>query len=769
MPLEIPEELHEEVPEDVKQKFTELIDEPEEVVQIAISSDMNLDGEYTESWLLATDQWVVSFNPNHAEEPNIIQMPLSDVVTVKTHNYIGNGMLELHTAEKAISVLRYSKTMNAKISDAAGFLEMLSGDGTSKREGKNLGGRKKREGRCEKCGRPLHPRSNSCPYCVETRRMMFRLFSYLKPYWYLVVIGTIIALITTTLGLLPTYILKLMVDGVFVPVVQTTTDARFQLLNLLVFALIGAHIFSQGIGTTGGYVMQWLGNRVIYDLRSQAYRHLQMLSLSFYNKNETGRLIARISEDTSRLRWFITESLRDVVMDFLMIVGMCVILFREDWQLAAMTLIPLPVLAIGAGYFGEKMHRLFHRLWRRASAITAILADTIPGVKVVKAFAAENREVDRFNVVNKEVFDYSIRVAKLTLAYYPIMGFATFTGGIIVRWFGGRQIIFDDAAVAAGQLLPTEAFTLGTLMLFIGYMMQFYRPIQGLIRVNERFQRAATAAERIFEIMDADPEIKDTKESIELPQLEGRIQFENVTFSYDGEKNALENVSFEVNPGEMIGLSGPSGAGKSTLISLVCRFYDVTSGAIYIDGHDIRDIKLHSLREQIGVVLQEPFLFHGNIAENIAYGRPDATREEIIAAAIAANAHNFIMDFPDGYDTQVGERGVSLSGGERQRISIARAILKNPRILILDEATSSVDTETESTIQEAIERLVQGRTTFAIAHRLSTLRRANRLIILEEGHLEDLGTHAELLEREGLYKRLVDMQSSLSRIVAIAG
>jgi len=762
MPLEIPDELREEVPEEVKQKFEELTDEP---FQIAVSSDMNLDGEYNESWLLATDQWVVSFNPNHAEEPNIIQLPLSDVVTVKARNYIGNGMLELHTAEKAISVLRYSKTMNAKISDAAGFLEMLSGDGTGEEEMKKRGGHRRREGRCEKCGRPLHPRSDSCPYCVETRRMMFRLFSYLRPYWYLVVIGTIIALITTVLGLLPTYILKLLVDRVFSPVGDASTDpvVRLQLLNMLILALIGAHIFNQGVGTTGSYVMQWLGNRVIYDLRSQAYRHLQMLSLSFYNKNETGRLIARISEDTSRLRWFITESLRDVVMDILLIVGMCVILFREDWQLAAMTLIPLPVLAVGAGYFGEKMHRLFHRLWRRASAITAILADTIPGVKVVKAFAAENREVDRFNVVNKEVFDYSMRVAKLTLAYYPIMGFATFAGGIIVRWFGGRMIVFDQVNGVA------DPFTLGSLMLFIGYMMQFYRPIQGLVRVNERFQRAATAAERIFEIMDSDPEIKDTKDSIELPQLEGRIRFENVTFSYDGEKNALENVNFEIEPGEMIGLSGPSGAGKSTLISLVCRFYDVTDGAIYVDGHDIRDINLHSLREQIGVVLQEPFLFHGGLADNIAYGKPDATREEIIAAAIAANAHDFISNLPDGYDTQVGERGVGLSGGERQRVSIARAILKNPKILILDEATSSVDTETESAIQEAIERLVQGRTTFAIAHRLSTLRRANRLIILEEGNLEDMGTHQELLEREGLYKRLVNMQSSLSRIVAIGG
>jgi ATP-binding cassette subfamily B protein len=761
MPLEIPEELREEVPESIKRKFEELIDEPE-MVQIAVSSDMNLDGEYTESWLLANDQWVVSFNSNHAKEPDIIQLPLNDVVAVKTRNYIGNGMLELHTAEKAFSVLRYSKTMSAKISDAAGFLEMLSNNGTGKKEGKKFG-RRKREGRCEKCGRALPPWSSTCPNCLETRRLMFRLLGYLKPYWYLVIITTIIALATTSLGLLPEYILKLMVDRVFAPVMQTTPETRFRLLNWLIFAVIGAHILNQGVGTAGSYAMQWLGNRVIYDLRSQAYRHLQMLSLSFYSKNETGQLIARISEDTGRLRWFITESLREVVIDTLTIIGMCVILFYQDWQLAALTLIPLPILAFGVGYFGEKMHRLFHRLWRRMSSITAILADTIPGVKVVKAFAAEDREVDRFNVVNKDVFDYSIRVAKLTLAYYPIMGFATFAGGIIVRWFGGRQIILDQAAGVP------DPFTLGTLMLFIGYMMRFYGPIQNLTRMNERFQGAAVAADRLFEIMDADPEIKDTRHSIELPKIEGRIRFENVTFSYDGEKNALENINFEVKPGEMIGLSGPSGAGKSTLITLVCRFYDVTDGAIYIDGHDIRDIKLNLLREQIGVVLQEPFLFHGSIAENIAYGKPHATREEIIAAAKAANAHDFIVNFPDGYDTQVGERGVNMSGGERQRISIARAILKNPSILILDEATSSVDTETESAIQEAIERLVQGRTTFAIAHRLSTLRRANRLIILQEGRLEDMGTHEELLEREGLYKRLVNMQSSLARIVAIAG
>jgi ATP-binding cassette subfamily B protein len=334
------------------------------------------------------------------------------------------------------------------------------------------------------------------------------------------------------------------------------------------------------------------------------------------------------------------------------------------------------------------------------------------------------------------------------------MGFATFAGGIIVRWFGGRNIV-------GGEM------DLGELMLFMSYMYMFYGPIQSLTRLNNMLQSAASAAERVFEILDAQPDVGDKKDAIELPPIQGDIKFDNVVFSYDDEKNALDGVSFEVKAGQMIGLSGPSGAGKTTLINLIGRFYDVTEGSISIDGHDIRDVTMSSLRSQVGIVLQSPFLFHGTVAENIAYSQPSASRIAVVAAAKAANAHNFIMGFPDGYDTMVGERGVGLSGGEMQRISIARAVLKNPRILILDEATSSVDTETESLIQAAIERLVEGRTTFAIAHRLSTLRKADRLVILEKGEVAESGTHNELIANEGLYRRLVDIQSELSSMKAI--
>lgn len=388
------------------------------------------------------------------------------------------------------------------------------------------------------------------------------------------------------------------------------------------------------------------------------------------------------------------------------------------------------------------------------AGISAILADTIPGVRVVKAFAAEDREVDRFNNVSEDYFKSSMQAAKLSTIYFPVMGLAMFVGGIVIRWFGGRQIIY-------GNMTP------GDLMLFMGYMWQFYGPIRTLTRLNHRLQRAATAAERVFEIVDAQPEVDDKEDAIELPTIRGDIKMENVVFSYDDEKNALDDISFEVEAGQMIGLSGPSGAGKTTLINLLGRFYDVNEGSITVDGHDIRDVTMMSLRNQIGVVLQDPFLFHGTVSSNIAYSKPGASKTEIVAAAKAANAHDFIVNFPDGYDTMVGERGTGLSGGEKQRISIARAILKNPRILILDEATSSVDTETEALIQAAIERLIEGRTTFAIAHRLSTLRKADRLVILDKGEIIETGTHNELLENNGLYKRLVDLQTDLSRIKAV--
>ena len=762
----LPIEFKEKLPEAIQKEF-DSISEPGEDIQMTVSSDMNLEGNFEESWLLATNRRILVFSSDNEMDHRLIhEVPLADIDKVELKNYVGNGILEVKTADRAIELLRFSRTALhrnglAEVPKAIDRLLERIGQGVDERRAVAVVSERDRSSehgrihRCEKCGNIIPFWTDTCPHCLEKGTLLARLFGYLKPYWHLAVIAFILLISTVALSrLVPPVITKQLMDRVFKPIDPTTDAQRFHLLGVYVLALIGAHILSTGLGTIRTYMMQWMGNKIVLDLRTSAYEYLQRLSLSFYNKKETGRLMSRISYDTGNLQDFIVNGIQEFLRSIFELIGMCVILFVMNWRLAALTLIPIPTLIVGSVIFGKKMHIVYHKVWRRMAGISAILADTIPGVRVVKAFVAEDREVDRFNDESEEYFKSSMRAAKLSTIYFPIMGFATFAGGIIVRWFGGRDVI-------------TEKMTLGGLMLFMSYMYQFYEPIQSLTRLNHSLQRAAAAAERVFEILDAQPEIQDKKDAIELPAIRGDIKFDNVFFSYDDEKNALDGISFDIKAGEMVGLSGPSGAGKTTLINLLGRFYDVTEGSVTIDGYNIKDLKVRSLRDQIGIVLQDPFLFHGSIADNIAYSKPNASRVEIIAAAKAANAHDFIIKFPDGYDTLLAERGGGLSGGEKQRISIARAILKNPRILILDEATSSVDTETESLIQSAIERLVKGRTTFAIAHRLSTLRKADKLIILDKGKIPEMGTHDELLDNNGLYRRLVDMQSELSKVKAI--
>ena len=758
-PLQIQVGPKKDFPKVIQEGFVK-VSEPDEEVRVAVSSDMNMEGMFEDFWFLATDKRVLVFSSNHKKNAELVhEIPINDIQEVKIKNYIGNSILEVVTSDKAIDLLRFSRTALFKnniieVPQAIDLIREQNGQIIEKKSEKHG---QKHGGRCPKCGGIIPFWTDTCPHCLEKRALLFRLFNYLKPYWYVVIISFVLSLLTIGLNLATTYMTKPLTDMVFAPtdpVAIADHTHRFHLLNLFVLFLIGMHVTGTGLGTLRTYIMSWLGNKVILDLRTSAYEYLQRLSLSFYDKKETGRLMSRITYDTGNLQNFIVSGIQDFLIDALMLIGMCVVLFFTSWRLAALTLIPIPIMIVGTVVFGKKMHMAYHKVWRRMSSISAVLADTIPGVRVVKTFVAEQREIGKFGKINTEFFKSSMYTAKLNTLYFPIMGFATFAGGIIIRWFGGKDVVTGD-------------MSLGSLMLFMGYMWQFYGHVNGLTRLNQTLQMAASAAERVFEILDAQPEIDDKKDAIDLPPISGDIKFENVVFSYDGEKNALDNISFEVKAGQMVGLSGPSGAGKTTIINLLGRFYEISEGSIIIDGHDIGDVKVKSLRDQISIVLQDPFLFHGSIAENIVYSKPEASRAEVIAAAKAANAHEFIINFPDGYDTMVGERGVGLSGGEKQRISIARAILKNPRILILDEATSSVDTETESLIQNAIDRLVEGRTTFAIAHRLSTLKKADKLLILEKGKIAEMGTHNELLENNGLYKRLVDMQAELSKVRVI--
>ncbi|NLF37912.1 ABC transporter ATP-binding protein [bacterium] len=465
-----------------------------------------------------------------------------------------------------------------------------------------------------------------------------------------------------------------------------------------------------------------------------------------------------MSADSSNLQNFLAEGFQDFIRDVMTLAVILAIMFSMNWSLTLITLVPAPLVFYLTRRFMHRVHRLYHSVWRRRAHMTALLSSVIPGVRVVKAFAQEHRETHRFSERSRVYMDAGVKTARSFAMFHPAIQFTTSLGFVMVWTYGGYQVITGHGV------------TLGTLIAFISYLWRFYAPVNNLSRFSQRMERAITSAQRVFDVLDTTASVTDPPGGQALPPIAGRVEFRNVTFGYDPDMPVLRNVSFHAEPGEMIGLVGPSGAGKSTAINLLCRFYDVDAGSVTVDGHDVREVSIESLHRQIGVVLQEPFLFHGTIGENIAYGNPDAPLSRIVEAAKAANAHDFIMQFPEGYDSMVGERGQRLSGGERQRISIARAILKNPRILILDEATSSVDAETEEAIQNALDRLVHGRTTFAIAHRFSTLRNADRLVVLDEGRVIETGTHEELLAREdGVFKRLCDIQQRSSQIVAVGG
>ncbi|MXV74962.1 ABC transporter ATP-binding protein [Candidatus Poribacteria bacterium] len=776
----------EEVPELLKEQAAAVFEAGEEI-KVSVSTDLRFDGTYGKDWLLITNKRLIAFNQNGTIGHHMREVPLTAVEDIEILEMYGNNILKVSTADNAFEVSRYSKRLTPKFNLVVSELEELipqkerDADGRPRgRRGFGPGGKDK--GRCEKCDQPIPSWSGVCVNCVQKRKLIFRLIKYSAPLLHVIVPAFLIMMVIRFVDLYPSILNRDIIDRILTPVGHAVTaglpipetdwghlqgavdflgewfgsmpvGGSFGHLIGIISLMAGVTVFKMAASAIRGYMMAWVGQNITRRLQNETYEHLNALSIDFFHERDTGNLMSRITHDVSRLRDFIANGLQDIVGDSLTIVYICVIMFSFHWKLALWTLIPIPCLIFFTIYFGKKMSKVYHVLWKRYANISTILASTIPGVRVVKAFARERYEINRFSDLTYQVFSGEMNAAKLGTLYRPIMEFITFSGSILIWLVGGWQIFQGD-------------ISLGTLVMFQSLMMRFFRPVYTLCQMNERFIRAGTSAERVFEVMDTPPSVADKEDAVALGHIQGAVEFRDVYFSYDNEKNALNGVSFQVEPGEMIGLVGHSGAGKSTLINLITRFYDPNDGTIMIDGHDSRDIRVKALRQQVGVVLQDPFLFQGTIAENIGYSKPGASRHEIIAAARAANAHDFIIKFPDGYDTMVGERGARVSGGERQRISIARAILKNPRILILDEATSSVDTETESKIQEALERLVQGRTVFAIAHRLSTLKYADRLVVLKEGTVDEIGTHEELLAKAGTYAGLCEKQTELSKIRA---
>ncbi len=586
--------------------------------------------------------------------------------------------------------------------------------------------------------------------------VLWRLIGYLDRYRKQVVIGFLAATLITLVSLVPPYLAGYLIDEVVRPVQDgaLAVEEGAWIAWLAVGAMALVFLVRQASALVRLRYMAILGEWVARDLRTELYEHLQRLSLSFYSRKKTGSLITRVSSDTDRLWDFLAFGVVDVSLSAVMLVGLSAVLLSLDWKLGLVMVVPVPLFCWAIFKHGEHMNRFFIRAWRKWSRVTDVLSDTIPGMRVVKAFNQEERETGRFNARNVDVTDEFNRIHHSWTTFWPALMLAVHGTTVGVWAFAMPRLLGGPS----GE--PT--LSAGTFVSFLLYTTMFIGPIEIIGQMARTVQRATTSAHRVFEVLDTEPDIVDAVEPKRLEPVSGHVRFEDVSFGYDGVRQVLRGVSFDVAPGEMIGLVGPSGGGKTTVTNLIARFYDVTAGRVLIDGIDVRELETGHYRRQIGIVLQEPYLFHGSVMENVRYGHPEASPEAVIEAAKAANAHDFIVKLPQGYDTIVGERGQNLSGGERQRVSIARAILHDPRILILDEATSAVDTETERKIQEAMDRLVAGRTVFAIAHRLSTLHKASRLFVMKDGRLAEAGTHEELLSMEdGIYAKLHGLQMEL--------
>ena len=565
-----------------------------------------------------------------------------------------------------------------------------------------------------------------------------RLLAYIKPYKKRLAAAVVCIIMAAGANLYLPWIIKDMIDDVLM-------SKDMLMLNLIAAGILVV-MFTRGVFYYGqSYLVSYVGQRVIIDVRSVLFRKFQKMPLSYYDRQQTGTVMSYITNDVSAMQSAIVDNLIELVTESSILIGSLAMMIYLDWKLSLLTLMTIPLVGFAMKIFGRKLKRSSTVIQERAAEITSLLQESISAIRVVKSFVRETYEIRRFEEQNWKNFQAAMKNVKLTSLLTPTVEFLAAIAVTFIVWFGGYEVV-------------NEVITAGELVAFLTYAVNLANPVKRLSRVYAAIQRAMAAADRVFAVMDLVEKITEVPGAKPLPPIKGQVEFKDITFSYKEGQPALQHISLRAEPGQMIALVGPSGSGKSTIANLIPRFYDVDSGTISIDGHDIRQVTADSLREQIGLVPQETMLFSTTVMENIRYGRLDATDEEVVEAARAANAEEFIKDLPEGYDTKLGERGLNLSGGQRQRLAIARAILKNPRVLILDEATSALDTESEKIVQDALDKLMVGRTSFVIAHRLSTIFNADQIFVVENGHLREHGTHEELLAAGGLYSNLYNIQ-----------
>lgn len=677
----------------------------------------------------------------------LLSVPMSDIKSARTESLVGGARLELTTTGGIVPVVEFSASVAPRFSEMARGIEQLA-------KGEEFAIKLKYEKtRCDNCGRLLPEKDGRCPACVKRGAVFRRILGYMGPYKGRAITVALLSLVGTSAQLANPFLTKQIADHIIDPKSGISQERGLSLLLLYIagfVATLGIYALSEAIR---GWNVAFLSGNIAKDIRAHIYRALEFLQLGFYDKKQVGSITSRVSQDTERIWGFLVEGVPYMITAGLTLVGTAVMGLILSPKLTAAVLLPVPLVAVGGVLMWKPMSTLFHKVGQKWGRFHIHLNESMHGIRVVKAFAREEGEWQKFDQRNRELASAGIAADRRWYAFNGGMIFFTGLGSIINWGYGGYLVLHHE-------------LTLGTLLAAQQLLWQIYGPLQWFSQVNQWFSRAMAGAERVFEVIDSQPETYSKPGAVQMPDMRGDVTFENVRFGYDKSNPVLKGVNLDIKAGEMIGLVGKSGAGKSTTINLLCRFYEADAGVLKVDGVDVKDIDLQDLRRHIGIVLQEPFLFNGTVAENIRYGKPDATFEEVMAAARAACAHDFIVAKPDGYDTPVGEKGGKLSGGEKQRVSIARAILHNPRILILDEATSSVDVETEKNIQKAFTNLTTGRTTFAIAHRLSTLRNADRLIVLDKGQIVEVGTHAELMAKKGEFYKLVETQTQTNKAIS---